>query len=114
MTDGPVPAGVVTDGVAAARAYLRMADGAEAEVLGAAVAAAFGVAEAFCGAALVARAPADDLPQEWADLPGPVAQGIVLLVAQLVERRGGDVPPAAVTALWRPYRAMRLRAEAVS
>ena len=45
------------------------------------------------------------------EVPEPIRQGILRLVAHLFTARdgsGGD-PPAAVTALWRPYRRMRLR-----
>ncbi|WNO53546.1 head-tail connector protein [Stakelama saccharophila] len=48
---------------------------------------------------------------DWASLPQPVRQGVVMLAAHLV--RGADAgaaPPAAVTALWRPFRRMRLNA----
>ena len=44
------------------------------------------------------------------DVPEPVRQGVLRLVAHLFNARdgsGGEVP-AAVTALWRPYRRMRL------
>lgn len=44
------------------------------------------------------------------DVPEPIRQGILRLVAHLFTARdgsGGD-PPAAVTALWRPYRRMRV------
>lgn len=45
-------------------------------------------------------------------LPEPIRQGIVRLAAEHYARRdgnGGDGdPPAAVAALWRPYRRMRL------
>jgi uncharacterized phiE125 gp8 family phage protein len=43
-------------------------------------------------------------------IPEPIRQGILRLVAHLFCQRdgdGGDIP-AAVTALWRPYRRMRL------
>ena len=43
-------------------------------------------------------------------VPEPIRQGVLRLVAHLFTSRdgaGGD-PPAAVTALWRPYRRMRL------
>lgn len=47
----------------------------------------------------------------WAQLPGPLSQGAVLLAAHLFEARdAAQAPPAAVTALWRPFRAMRLTA----
>lgn len=42
-------------------------------------------------------------------LPEPVRQGILRLVAHLFAHRDGDGrPPAAVTALWQPYREVRL------
>jgi uncharacterized phiE125 gp8 family phage protein len=43
-------------------------------------------------------------------VPEPLRQGIVRLSAHLFNARdgGGGDPPAAVTALWRPYRRMRL------
>lgn len=49
---------------------------------------------------------ADDLNQ----LPEPVRQGIVRLTAHLFAHRDSEPtdPPAAVTALWRPYRQVRL------
>ena len=43
-------------------------------------------------------------------VPEPLRQGIVRLVGHLFASRDGPggEPPAAVTALWRPYRRMRL------
>ena len=43
-------------------------------------------------------------------VPEPLRQGILRLIAHLFATRdgGGGEPPAAVTALWRPYRRMRL------
>lgn len=43
-------------------------------------------------------------------VPEPIRQGVLRLVAHLFAARdgGGDAPPAAVTALWRPYRRTRL------
>ncbi|MDB5685369.1 MAG: hypothetical protein JWM75_3067 [Sphingomonas bacterium] len=48
----------------------------------------------------------------WTGLPEPIRQGIIRLTAHLYTHRdaaddGG--PPAAVAALWRPWRRMRLR-----
>ena len=45
------------------------------------------------------------------EVPDPIRQGIVRLTAHLFNSRdgGGGDPPAAVTALWRPFRRMRLR-----
>ncbi len=51
------------------------------------------------------------LAADWASVPAPVAQGAVMLAAHLFNDRGGESqPPAAVAALWRPYRRMRLSA----
>lgn len=51
------------------------------------------------------------LAGDWASLPAALRQGIVMLATHLLERRDADAaPPAAVTALWRPYRRMRLDA----
>lgn len=43
-------------------------------------------------------------------VPEPIRQGVLRLVAHLFTARDGDggEPPAAVTALWRPYRRLRL------
>jgi len=45
------------------------------------------------------------------EVPEPIRQGILRLVAHLFTVRDGAAgdPPAAVTALWRPYRRMRVR-----
>lgn len=44
------------------------------------------------------------------EVPEPIRQGILRLVAHLFTSRdgGGGSPPAAVTALWRPYRRLRV------
>jgi uncharacterized phiE125 gp8 family phage protein len=43
-------------------------------------------------------------------VPEPIRQGVLKLVAHLFAARDseGGEPPAAVTALWRPYRRLRL------
>lgn len=43
-------------------------------------------------------------------VPEPLRQGIIRLTAHLFANRDGEggEPPAAVTALWRPYRRMKL------
>lgn len=46
----------------------------------------------------------------WASVPAPLAQGVVLLAAHLFGGAAGE-PPAAVTALWRPWRRLRLAGE---
>nr|WP_294849846.1 hypothetical protein [uncultured Sphingomonas sp.] len=50
------------------------------------------------------------MAQDENDVPEPIRQGILRLVAHLFATRDGTggEPPAAVTALWRPYRKMRL------
>jgi len=51
------------------------------------------------------------LAASWDALPAPIRHGVVLLIAHLFDARGGDsAPPAAVAALWRPWRRMRLEA----
>ena len=46
---------------------------------------------------------------DWASLPDALRQGIVRLAAHLFAERAGDgPPPAIVTALWRPWRRMRM------
>ncbi len=44
------------------------------------------------------------------DVPEPIRQGVLRLVAHMFASRDGDggSPPAAVTALWRPYRRLVL------
>jgi uncharacterized phiE125 gp8 family phage protein len=54
------------------------------------------------------------LATEWSAVPAPIAHGVVLLAAHLFEQRGDAVPPAAVAALWRPWRQLRLRVPACS
>lgn len=50
----------------------------------------------------------------WAALPAPIRQGVVLLAAYLFDQRDtATPPPAAVTALWRPFRHLALGAAAV-
>jgi len=52
------------------------------------------------------------LASGWEAVPPPVAQGIVLLVAHLFDARTASAaPPAAVGALWRPWRRIRLVGE---
>lgn len=51
------------------------------------------------------------LAPDWASAPEPLKQGVIRLVSHLYSHRddpAGGAPPAAVAALWRPYRRMRL------
>lgn len=48
----------------------------------------------------------------WAALPAPLAHGTVALIAHLFDDRAASAqPPAAVAALWRPFRRLQLHAE---
>jgi len=50
------------------------------------------------------------MADEQNGVPEPIRQGVLRLVGHLFTSRdeAGGEPPAAVTALWRPYRRMRL------
>jgi uncharacterized phiE125 gp8 family phage protein len=51
------------------------------------------------------------LAGEWSGLPEPLRQGIIRLAGHLYTHRDAadeGAPPAAVAALWRPWRRMRL------
>lgn len=52
------------------------------------------------------------LAAEWADLPDGLRHGVIRLAAHHYRQRDLDtvspVPPAAVAALWRPWRMLRL------
>lgn len=64
------------------------------------------------GNAVVVRVTYDaGLSQSWGDIDPPLRQGIIRLVAHLYTSRDSADdrgPPAAVAALWRPFRRMRL------
>ncbi len=63
------------------------------------------------GASRVSVAYRAGLAADWPGLPAPLRQGVIRLVAHLHAHRDegdGAGPPAAVTALWRPFRRMRL------
>ncbi|MEL6530890.1 MAG: hypothetical protein AAGK01_01115 [Pseudomonadota bacterium] len=51
------------------------------------------------------------LASDWPDIPKALRQGIIRLAAHHYRDRdynSGSQPPASVTALWRPWRTMRL------
>ncbi len=72
------------------------------------------------GAIALPRTPADHtvivsvragVAADWSTLPGPLRQGIIRLAAFHYRDRetGRDAaPPASVTALWRPWRVLRI------
>jgi hypothetical protein len=99
--DEDVPAAAVAAAGAAACALMRAPPGTEPGVVEALARTAILLAERFCGRSWVAEGG-------WDAVPAPVRQGIAMLVQHLFDDRGGSVPPAAVAALWRPYRAARL------
>lgn len=50
------------------------------------------------------------IAEEWSALPAPLRHGIIRLAAHHFrdrEGKAGAVPPASVTALWRPWREVR-------
>lgn len=158
MTEADFPAAAIAGAVAAAKGLLRLEGGGEDAVLARLAAAALGLAEAFLGQRLVARAFEDrvegdgawrrlaaepvtaiaadgvavdigadgvgwvratggvvavgytaGLADGWDALPPAIRQGVALLVQHLFEHReGAATPPAAIAALWRPWRRMRL------
>ena len=49
------------------------------------------------------------LAGSWSAVPPPLAQGVTMLAAHLFEHRERDsAPPAAIAALWRPWRRVRV------
>jgi uncharacterized phiE125 gp8 family phage protein len=49
------------------------------------------------------------LAADWASMPAALRHGAATLAAYLYDHRdGAGAPPAAVTALWRPFRRMRI------
>ncbi len=51
------------------------------------------------------------IADDWAGLPAPLRQGMIRLAAHHYRDRDGKasaVPPPSVTALWRPWRSVRL------
>lgn len=64
------------------------------------------VAYQTCGAFLSGA-----LAEDWGEVAPPLNEGIIRFAAHLYRERDAGAeraPPAAVAALWRPYRAVRL------
>lgn len=61
------------------------------------------------GIAILAVTVSAGMAADWASLPAAIRQGAAMLAAYLYDNRdGAGAPPAAVTALWRPFRRLRL------
>lgn len=61
------------------------------------------------GAARVRVAVTAGLADGWATIPAAIREGAAMLAAYLYDTRDAtQPPPAAITALWRPYRALTL------
>jgi uncharacterized phiE125 gp8 family phage protein len=62
------------------------------------------------GAARIRVSGSAGMADDENGVPEPIRQGVLRLVAHLftIRDRDGGEPPAAVTALWRPYRRMRI------
>ena len=109
MGEQEVPAAAIAAAVAAARAVLRLEGAGEEALLGRVCASAILLCEAFVGGAIVARVAGDGGAESWEAVPAPLAHGVAMLAAHLFDHRESDaMPPAAVAALWRPYRRVRL------
>jgi len=106
MDEDELPAAAVSAAAAAARALMRTGAAGEEALVETMAAAAIVTAERFCGRVWIARDGGN-----WDAVPAPVRQGVAMLVQYLWEDRGrSEAPPAAVAALWRPFRVMRLSA----
>ena len=90
--------------LAALKQWLAISTSAEDALLERLLVSAWQSCSAFAGAAL---------PQDWGAAPPALAEGILRLAAHLYRERDAAgappaTPPAAVAALWRPFRALRL------
>ena len=88
--------------LAALKQWLAISTGGEDSLLERLLTVAFETCSAFVG---------DALPLDWADVPPSLKEGILRFAAHLYRERDEAKPaepPAAVAALWRPYREFRL------
>lgn len=96
----PLPTGDAP--VSALKQWLAISTNAEDALLERLLAAAYDTCGAFVG---------DALPAEWSALPPALNEGIIRFAAHLYRDREAvspTEPPAAVAALWRPWRELRL------
>lgn len=86
--------------LASLKQWLAISTTSEDALLDRLLVAAWQACSAFVGAAL---------PQDWGEVPPALNEGILRFAAHLYRERDGDAaPPAAVAALWRPFRELRL------
>lgn len=87
--------------LAALKQWLAISTPQEDALLARLLVVAWQTCERFVGAAL---------PLAWAEVPPALNEGILRFAAHLYRERDGaeSEPPAAVAALWRPYRVLRL------
>jgi len=86
----------------ALKQWLAISTNSEDALLARLLAVAYETCAAFVGAAL---------PDDWAVVPPALNEGILRFAAHLYRTRDemdGAQPPAAVAALWRPFRALAL------
>ncbi len=110
LSTRPVQAVVSAEGIPAEGARFALASSAYALELDADGSARFRLIRQGA-AGRVAIGFTAGLASEWSDLPEALRHGVIRLAAYLYrERDNGDrgAPPAAVAALWRPWRRQRL------
>lgn len=89
--------------LAALKQWLAISTPAEDALLERLLGVAYDICEQFVGPAV--------LGDDWAELPPGLNEGIIRFAAHLYRERDGAIsrePPAAVAALWRPWRELRL------
>lgn len=89
--------------LAALKQWLAISTPGEDALLTRLLVVAYETCESFVGTAA--------LPGDWADVPPSLNEGILRFAAHLYRERDETKqtePPAAVAALWRPFRALSL------
>lgn len=88
--------------LAALKQWLAITTDHEEALLERLLAVAYQTCAAFVGEALAS---------DWSEIAPPLKEGVIRFAAHLYRDRDAaspSEPPAAVAALWRPYRAVRL------
>lgn len=97
----PTPTGAPP--LAALKQWLAISTPAEDAMLERLLTVAYQTCEQFIGA--------DALADDWGEVAPPLREGIIRFAAHLYADRAATAlrePPAAVAALWRPWRELRL------